>query len=210
MAAVNRLRHTRPEIIESDDVLDLTSYHPLRATMQQQDGRYVWVVANRSLGRAVSPLDFDHVDMASLSRRACYKCGNVGHYAEVCSSSERLCYNCKFDAPDAGTRLREKGGEARLTNGRTTGKQPGMHDAAMRGSRPGGTNSLWQAMSPTRARSLARRKESSATTVRGWATFKPTVRRCVSAVRAPAVSATPVASPAISRYASWAPHIPKH
>ncbi|KAG6000898.1 hypothetical protein E4U21_004885 [Claviceps maximensis] len=33
--------------------------------------------------------------MASLSRRACYKCGNVGHYAEVCSSTERLCYNCK-------------------------------------------------------------------------------------------------------------------
>ncbi|KAB8072377.1 hypothetical protein BDV29DRAFT_177408 [Aspergillus leporis] len=30
-----------------------------------------------------------------LSRRACYKCGNIGHYAEVCSSSERLCYNCK-------------------------------------------------------------------------------------------------------------------
>ncbi|KAH0260166.1 UDP-N-acetylglucosamine pyrophosphorylase, partial [Aureobasidium melanogenum] len=35
------------------------------------------------------------LDMSSLSRRACYKCGNVGHYAEVCSSSERLCYNCK-------------------------------------------------------------------------------------------------------------------
>ncbi|TVY29747.1 Zinc finger protein [Lachnellula hyalina] len=35
------------------------------------------------------------VAMASLSRRACYKCGNVGHYAEVCSSAERLCYNCK-------------------------------------------------------------------------------------------------------------------
>ena len=33
--------------------------------------------------------------MSNLSRRACYKCGNVGHYAEVCSSSERLCYNCK-------------------------------------------------------------------------------------------------------------------
>ncbi len=31
----------------------------------------------------------------SSTRRACYKCGNVGHYAEVCSSSERLCYNCK-------------------------------------------------------------------------------------------------------------------
>ncbi|PBP25539.1 zinc knuckle domain protein [Diplocarpon rosae] len=31
--------------------------------------------------------------MSSLSRRACYKCGNVGHYAEVCSSAERLCYN---------------------------------------------------------------------------------------------------------------------
>ncbi|KAL5604255.1 hypothetical protein BROUX41_002233 [Berkeleyomyces rouxiae] len=33
--------------------------------------------------------------MSSLSRRACYKCGNVGHYAEVCQSAERLCYNCK-------------------------------------------------------------------------------------------------------------------
>lgn len=33
--------------------------------------------------------------MSSLSRRACYKCGNVGHYAEACSSAERLCYNCK-------------------------------------------------------------------------------------------------------------------
>lgn len=32
----------------------------------------------------------------SLSRRACYKCGNVGHYAEVCSSAERLCYNCEL------------------------------------------------------------------------------------------------------------------
>ena len=33
--------------------------------------------------------------MSSLSRRACFKCGNIGHYAEVCSSSERLCYNCQ-------------------------------------------------------------------------------------------------------------------
>lgn len=40
-------------------------------------------------------LDEESYDMSSLSRRACYKCGNVGHYAEVCSSSERLCYNCK-------------------------------------------------------------------------------------------------------------------
>ncbi|KAI9728319.1 MAG: hypothetical protein M1834_007723 [Cirrosporium novae-zelandiae] len=38
--------------------------------------------------------------MSSLSRRACYKCGNVGHYAEVCSSSERLCYNCKQPGED--------------------------------------------------------------------------------------------------------------
>jgi cellular nucleic acid-binding protein len=36
------------------------------------------------------------VAMSSLSRRACYKCGNVGHYAEVCSSAERLCYNCEY------------------------------------------------------------------------------------------------------------------
>jgi len=39
------------------------------------------------------------VAMSSLSRRACYKCGNVGHYAEVCSSAERLCYNCKVPHP---------------------------------------------------------------------------------------------------------------
>jgi cellular nucleic acid-binding protein len=35
------------------------------------------------------------IAMSSLSRRACFKCGNVGHFAEVCSSAERLCYNCK-------------------------------------------------------------------------------------------------------------------
>ena len=42
--------------------------------------------------------------MSSLSRRACYKCGNVGHYAEVCSSSERLCYN--FKQPGGSTMKR--------------------------------------------------------------------------------------------------------
>ena len=35
------------------------------------------------------------IAMSSLSGRACFKCGNVGHFAEVCSSAERLCYNCK-------------------------------------------------------------------------------------------------------------------
>lgn len=33
--------------------------------------------------------------MSSLSRRACYKCGDLGHHAEACSSPHRLCYNCK-------------------------------------------------------------------------------------------------------------------
>ena len=47
--------------------------------------------------------------MSSLSRRACYKCGNVGHYAEVCSSSERLCYNCKQPGTPENTRLVTEG-----------------------------------------------------------------------------------------------------
>ncbi|KAK0615212.1 hypothetical protein B0T17DRAFT_380812 [Bombardia bombarda] len=34
-------------------------------------------------------------NMSSLSRRACYKCGELGHHAEACSSPHRLCYNCK-------------------------------------------------------------------------------------------------------------------
>ncbi|KAK0732990.1 hypothetical protein B0T26DRAFT_682552 [Lasiosphaeria miniovina] len=37
--------------------------------------------------------------MSSLSRRACYKCGELGHHAEACSSPHRLCYNCKQNPP---------------------------------------------------------------------------------------------------------------
>ncbi|GJJ77333.1 cellular nucleic acid-binding protein [Entomortierella parvispora] len=33
--------------------------------------------------------------MSSFSRRGCFKCGNVGHYASVCTAPERLCYNCR-------------------------------------------------------------------------------------------------------------------
>lgn len=52
------------------------------------------MVSTLSLTSRSQILETD-IKMSSLSRRACYKCGNVGHYAEVCSSSERLCYNCK-------------------------------------------------------------------------------------------------------------------
>lgn len=31
------------------------------------------------------------------------QCGNIGHYAEVCSSSERLCYNCERNYPNYST-----------------------------------------------------------------------------------------------------------
>ncbi|KAI0065766.1 hypothetical protein BV25DRAFT_1798107 [Artomyces pyxidatus] len=30
-----------------------------------------------------------------ISRKGCFKCGNLGHIAENCSSEERLCYNCR-------------------------------------------------------------------------------------------------------------------
>ncbi|SJL02097.1 related to Zinc finger protein GIS2 [Armillaria ostoyae] len=29
------------------------------------------------------------------SRKGCFKCGNLGHIAENCSSEQRLCYNCR-------------------------------------------------------------------------------------------------------------------
>ncbi|KAL2042076.1 hypothetical protein N7G274_005264 [Stereocaulon virgatum] len=58
-----------------------------------QFGNRIFSIKESDTG--VPGLQESPVDMSSLSRRACYKCGNVGHYAEVCSSSERLCYNCK-------------------------------------------------------------------------------------------------------------------
>ncbi|KAI0832756.1 hypothetical protein BC628DRAFT_348835 [Trametes gibbosa] len=30
-----------------------------------------------------------------FSRKGCFKCGNLGHIAENCSSEQRLCYNCR-------------------------------------------------------------------------------------------------------------------
>ncbi|KAF7355290.1 Zinc knuckle domain protein [Mycena sanguinolenta] len=30
-----------------------------------------------------------------FSRKGCFKCGNLGHIAESCSSDQRLCYNCR-------------------------------------------------------------------------------------------------------------------
>ncbi|KAF9058173.1 hypothetical protein BJ165DRAFT_114151 [Panaeolus papilionaceus] len=30
-----------------------------------------------------------------FSRKGCFKCGNLGHIAESCSSEQRLCYNCR-------------------------------------------------------------------------------------------------------------------
>ena len=55
--------------------------------------------------------------MSSLSRRACYKCGNVGHYAEVCTSTERLCYNCKQPGHESN-----QCGQPRTTEGGTSPK----------------------------------------------------------------------------------------
>lgn len=89
------------------------------------------------------------VVMSSLSRRACYKCGNVGHYAEVCSSAERLCYNCKQPGKFCSRMIRDR---ARVTNGSPLGEK---------------------AMNPTNVPFLERRRLSSATTARDLAMFRP-------------------------------------
>ncbi|MCJ1466539.1 hypothetical protein MMC07_005159 [Pseudocyphellaria aurata] len=91
--------------------------------------------------------------MASLSRRACYKCGNVGHYAEVCSSPERLCYNCK--QPGKATTLALC--YARILNILLTALQD---------------------MNQTGAHSPEQQKQSSVTTVKVLAMFKQTARHC--------------------------------
>lgn len=44
------------------------------------------------------------ITMSSLSRRACYKCGELGHHAEACSSPHRLCYNCKLQTSISSSR----------------------------------------------------------------------------------------------------------
>ncbi|KAI1751337.1 hypothetical protein F4782DRAFT_191761 [Xylaria castorea] len=90
--------------------------------------------------------------MSSLSRRACYKCGNVGHYAEVCSSAERLCYNCKQPGKLCSRMMHDS---ARVTNRSPLGEK---------------------AMNPTNAPFLERRRLSNATTARGWVMFRPIVQ----------------------------------
>ncbi|KAK1579522.1 uncharacterized protein LY79DRAFT_340634 [Colletotrichum navitas] len=66
---------------------------PLQTVWQTLDARD----SRRSVRKAnMDNISHITIKMSSLSRRACYKCGNVGHYAEVCSSAERLCYNCKL------------------------------------------------------------------------------------------------------------------
>ncbi|KAH8989743.1 hypothetical protein EDB92DRAFT_1867478 [Lactarius akahatsu] len=31
----------------------------------------------------------------NVSKKGCFKCGNLGHIAENCTSQDRLCYNCR-------------------------------------------------------------------------------------------------------------------
>jgi len=38
-------------------------------------------------------------ERSEMSRRGCFKCGNVGHVADNCPSETRLCYNCRQVRP---------------------------------------------------------------------------------------------------------------
>ena len=72
--------------------------------------------------------------MSSLSRRACYKCGNVGHYAGMpetfAHGNPILTVDLQRSVPrrkDSATIVRHIHGQAHLAiaNFRPTGKQPG-------------------------------------------------------------------------------------
>ncbi|KAF2720466.1 hypothetical protein K431DRAFT_295147 [Polychaeton citri CBS 116435] len=73
-------------------------------------------------------LFYEERRMSSLSRRACYKCGNVGHYAEVCSSSERLCYNCKQPGHESNTCPHPRTSESKPDNTEKPASSDGVTD----------------------------------------------------------------------------------
>ncbi|KAI4859559.1 hypothetical protein F4820DRAFT_157113 [Hypoxylon rubiginosum] len=82
-----------PDWLQSDEFTNVPPPHRCKRVVQE------WVVGDKAYVKCLADNGTTQthrlVAMSSLSRRACYKCGNVGHYAEVCSSAERLCYNCK-------------------------------------------------------------------------------------------------------------------
>lgn len=117
--------------------------------------------------------------MSSLSRRACYKCGDLGHHAEACSSPHRLCYNCK---------------------------QPSEFSHRHAGPRVPKTNhTAVQTTSRASALSRARPRRSSATTARDSATSKPIAPLCALAVPVRRAVATTASSLATTLYISHPP-----
>lgn len=102
------------------------------------------------------------INMSSLSRRACFKCGNVGHYA---GESRPLLVVCALYCPERWMVRRA------LEHGTDTDQQRCAH-------RPRGsaTTASSLATSPTVAPTRVLPRQSSATTARALDTSRPTAQ----------------------------------
>ncbi|TFK55663.1 hypothetical protein OE88DRAFT_646214 [Heliocybe sulcata] len=56
--------------------------------------RYASSCGDCSRGQAVTQVQVISMSY-QFSRKGCFKCGNIGHIAENCTSEQRLCYNCR-------------------------------------------------------------------------------------------------------------------
>ncbi|KAH6878605.1 hypothetical protein BKA58DRAFT_98555 [Alternaria rosae] len=121
--------------------------------------------------------------MSSLSRRACFKCGNVGHYAgkpypRICSARAAVAlpgHASRTSSLDAVPASRDPEQCGSFHKGNATNMDAQRSALRLRGS---ATTASSQATSPTDARTRAPPRPSSATTARVLDTSRLTAQLC--------------------------------